>query len=419
MTLLLTLTHAPQAQLQTELPLGETDVVIGREIDCHWVIDDPECIVSGQHCVITSTSEGYCVTDTSTNGLMLNGGATALGRGNSALIGPGTTLGLGDYVISVIAQQIDGEAQGSKEKPAPMPTIDLGLRTSPSTPNPIPGLDDSPQSTPLPVKPPPSAGGLDAGGLFPGEPTHTPAAPPVANLPKGRHVIEPPNIQRRAPPDPQRRQGTPQKPSETVHEHDVAPSMPLSDDLYAAFLCGAGLDPADFPTDDAEAQMKALGQRYRSLVDGLIYMLRARDKQRDGLPVRKTQVGVRDNNPLKTLPGTDRPLAALIRPEGEGFLDPKTAIDQAFRDLALHNLSTWNGLEAALRKLIADMNPERFEQEADTKGWLQRAAAGGRDSTHWQLYKSKYKDLSEAAEQKFLGSVGTEFARVYDSDKRG
>ena len=64
------------------------------------------------------------------------------------------------------------------------------------------------------------------------------------------------------------------------------------------------------------------------------------------------------------------------------------------------------------------MNPERFEKEAEQRGWLQRMAAGGNSATHWQLYKEKYKDMSESAEQKFLGTVGTEFARVYDKDRR-
>ena len=118
----------------------------------------------------------------------------------------------------------------------------------------------------------------------------------------------------------------------------------MSDDaLHRAFFKGLGLDPDEFSDDPPLEQMEALGERFRRLVDGLVYMLRTRDKQKSNLPVRKTQIGASRNNALKVLPGSERAIGSLVRHEGEGFLEPEEAIEQAFRDLAMHNISTWNG----------------------------------------------------------------------------
>ena len=107
MTYVLSLTYAPRAQLQDRMVLGQTDVVIGRNIDCHWVIDDPDCIVSGQHCIVSPSGDGYVVTDWSTNGLIVDGAHEPLGEGKSAELRDGTVLQLGDYVISVAVEAED------------------------------------------------------------------------------------------------------------------------------------------------------------------------------------------------------------------------------------------------------------------------------------------------------------------------
>lgn len=387
MTYTLTLTTAPHAQLQKSMTLKESEVVIGRDIDCHWVIDDPEMLVSGRHCVISKMDEDYVIIDCSTNGLFLDGSPHALGPGNTAALDHGTTLQLGDYVVTVaVERQTLFPAETALEPSAP----------------------------PEPVAPPEaSKNGLGLNQLFPDQPPLTtpektelaPASvsPPVSvSEDSGSHFIPEPDLPR------------PEVSEEALPLPESAPV--LTGDSAAvrdAFFRGLGLDPATHPTQDTEAEMEALGQRFRELVDGLVFMLRSRDQQKSQIPVQKTQIGATRNNALKVLPGTDRAVASLVRHEGEGFLQPEESIKEAFRDLAMHNINTWNGLEAALHKLISDINPDRFEKGIENAGRLEVFASGGRGAMLWKLYKGKYKDLSEVAEQTFLGTVGHAFARAY------
>ena len=53
--------------------LGERGGVIGRMPGCDWVLEDPEGHVSKKHCRIDYVSGRYRITDTSTNGVYLNG----------------------------------------------------------------------------------------------------------------------------------------------------------------------------------------------------------------------------------------------------------------------------------------------------------------------------------------------------------
>ena len=54
-----------------------------------------------------------------------------------------------------------------------------------------------------------------------------------------------------------------------------------------AFYRGLGLDPPTLPQDPA-AEMEALGQRFRLLVEGMMLMLRTRAKEKQNARVAQT-----------------------------------------------------------------------------------------------------------------------------------
>lgn len=93
---------------------GRAGGTIGRSRGCDWTLPDPRYHLSARHASIRHDGAGYTITDTSTNGVFLNGQETALGRERSARLGNGDRLTLADYVIAVA---VEGEAARRLESP--------------------------------------------------------------------------------------------------------------------------------------------------------------------------------------------------------------------------------------------------------------------------------------------------------------
>jgi type VI secretion system protein len=81
---------------------------IGRDEDNDWVLPDPHRYLSGRHCVITYREGEYWITDTSLNGVFINGASSPLGRGSSLPLHDGDRFKIGDYEISAkVAPDLD------------------------------------------------------------------------------------------------------------------------------------------------------------------------------------------------------------------------------------------------------------------------------------------------------------------------
>ncbi len=209
-------------------------------------------------------------------------------------------------------------------------------------------------------------------------------------------------------------------PTATHHAPPIATQAPRQSpgpDLYAAFLRGAGLPPEASPAD-AERAMEDAGRHFRSMVEGLMHLLRARALEKQKVRVAVTVMASANVNPLKTLPTAEDGVAALVRPRGPGYLAPDQAIDGAFRDLADHQVRTWTALQQALRRMIDRFDPAEIEAEMEAAGRMKALLAGGRKSLLWQLYEERYREIAQAAEERFLGEVGADFRDAYEGQTR-
>jgi type VI secretion system protein ImpI len=218
-------------------------------------------------------------------------------------------------------------------------------------------------------------------------------------------------------PEPEPRQPEPDPP--TPVRQDAPQTKPAADaNLHAAFFRGLGLDPSHLPIEGTEDEMEAQGRRYRLLVEGLVHLLRTRAKEKGSVRVAQTVIGSADVNPLKFLATTDDALAALIAPKGAGYLPPEEAINGAFRDLSDHQLRTWTAVQSALRRMIDRFDPAEIEREAEAEGLMKALLSGGRSARLWQLYTDHYRDIARAAEDRFLGEVGSDFRDAYEGNRR-
>jgi type VI secretion system protein len=76
-------------------------VTVGRAPDNDWTLPDPDQLISKKHCAIRSQGGRYTITDTSTNGVYINGSPQPVGNGRSEPLADGDRLQIGEYEILV------------------------------------------------------------------------------------------------------------------------------------------------------------------------------------------------------------------------------------------------------------------------------------------------------------------------------
>ena len=123
-------------------------------------------------------------------------------------------------------------------------------------------------------------------------------------------------------------------------------------------------------------------------------------------------VASRDNNPLKLMSDPQEVLGYLFEtkePAG-GFLDPVTAVNDAFEDLRAHEVALFAAMRAALMGAIQRFDPKTLEPE------LEKGAGSlglNRKAKLWELFAAYQQKLARDAEDDFNKVFGREFMGTY------
>lgn len=427
----LVLEHAPTPQRENQRLYVGGELTIGRGDDADWQIDDPDMFVSRKHCVISDEGGVPTVTDSSSGGLFVDGSSQALGPGNSVSLEHDMRLRFGDFVIRVEMtaeaprttapaprkSPFSFEFEAPEEEPAPKPERpkDLpppfGLRT-----------DNRPTDREeKPARPPRPLDDNDPFALDLAPRRDRASAEKTApERPLSGGYFSTPERQDPEPgPESPGAEGLPPEPApEPVPAPATPREHPPGGDVRNAFFRGLGLDAKRHPSDDAVAEMEDLGRRFRALADGLVHLLRTRAQEKQKVRVAQTIIGSANVNPLKFAVSTDDAVQSLLSPRGDGYLAPDEAINEAYRDLADHQVRTWSALQTALRRMIDRFDPEELESELEEAGRLETLLAGGRSAKLWQLYEERYREIAQSAEERFLGEVGGDFRDAYEEKRR-
>ncbi|TLP61924.1 MULTISPECIES: type VI secretion system-associated FHA domain protein TagH [Pseudomonas] len=413
-------------------------ITVGRAADNDWVLPDPERLVSSKHCVIQFKDGRYYLTDNSTNGVELVNAGIRLRRGNSEPLMDGEVIRIGEYEIQARIDAGRSIALGGQPEAQSFEALmanQVAAPITPSTPisgapaaflqgasnhDTLPDLFDflGPSSLPpasqadhvpaqqhdfrppAPVAPPPAV--PTAPGVIPADwnlfdETPAPAPAPVVPPP----VVEPVPAPVAAAPVPP----------------GAAPPAPAanSDALLQAFLRGAGIEHLRIDAVDAAAQMQAIGQSYRLMVEGLIDVLRARSSLKGEFRMQQTSIAPVQNNPLKFAPNADEALLLLLRHGNQAFMAPDRAVRDSFDDLRAHQLAVMAGVEAALKHLLSRFEPARLEQRLAPAAGLTKLFGGSRQAHCWQQFTALYGQISREAEDDFQDLFGREFSRAYEA----
>jgi len=244
-----------------------------------------------------------------------------------------------------------------------------------------------------------------------------PAAPPPAQPPRAP-VSAPPSAhgahgaQSPAPPGARVAQ-TSAPPSTRAMPQPQAPraSSPSANTTFdwEAFLRAAGVDASRVPPETAAV----MGDILRSVVQGLIEVLRARSEIKTEFRMAVTQVKVSENNPLKFAANAEDALGNLLGRRNPAYLPPKEAFDDALNDVRFHQLAMLAGVRAGFENLMNRFDPVQLQEIFDRQG-KRGGLFGGGKGNHWERYTERYQEMTADRDETFRRLFGEEFARAYE-----
>ncbi len=259
---------------------------------------------------------------------------------------------------------------------------------------------------PPPPPPPPAPAPVEA---------QSPPTPPQAAIEPPVEAAPPPPAEPPVEPEPE--------PKPVAVQPVAAPSIPAapssssSDELFKAFLEGAGVpDVAGHQPLDAEA-MRRLGRLMRAFTDGTIELLSSRAMLKREVRAEITMIVDEENNPFKILPNGRAVLMQMFGARMPGFLAPEAAVHDALGDLQSHQLGMVAGMRAALLTLLKRFDPATMNSTTPHDGSLgEKLLPGGREARLWRQLQQLHAETTEAVEDDFQAVFGRAFQQAYDKE---
>ena len=365
-------------------------LTIGRGAECDWVLNDPDRALSKQHCVISRASDGFVLTDTSTNGVFVNGARLPLGRGQAVPLSDGHLLTLGPYRIRVSVHMNAPDVEAALP-PALAPAPEAWIGTVPQAGF---GAGRAPVQAAWGGPPDPQA--LGATGLvtangadaFSALAQNSESASPLATvirMPVAKAVLP---LDWNAPGS-----GT----ADVINP--LGPLKPIpapvpaaaSSSLLDAFMEGAGLPPESLGGADPRAAFHEFGRMLRASILGLRDLLATRKLAKAELRVPATTVKASGNNALKLSPDAERALLAIAGQPLPGFLPGADAIEEGLRDVKAHELALVATVSLLLSEISTQLDPEAIKAKVGG-GWDLLSAS--RRARCWDEYEAAFGALA-------------------------
>lgn len=220
------------------------------------------------------------------------------------------------------------------------------------------------------------------------------------------------------PPPPSQRPLSPTPPSRAAAQQGATTNSSGAHFDWEGFLRACNVDPARVPPETAAM----LGNIMRSVVQGLIEVLRARSEIKTEFRMPVTQVKVSENNPLKFAANAEDALGNLLGRRNSAYLPPQEAFDDAFNDVRFHQLAMLAGVRAGFDNLMNRFDPAQLQEGFERQGKRGLFGGGGK-ATYWERYAERFEEMSKDRDETFRRLFGEEFARAYEQQlsvlKRG
>lgn len=381
---------------------------IGRLADNDWVFADP--YVSGRHALIRFVQGKYFIEDTSTNGVFINSPENRLARDQSHQLKNGDVIFIDAYRIRVVLEQ---DVKAKKDDPFAL----LKKRDGK-------GVEPRDETQAMPARPQP-------------KPQSQPEEDRTASLMMGRAAaaadeedddggtqwmpLTDMSLQASSPPP---RAKAPQEnaPARDVKSHARPPvqeerraparSTPESepDANLEALLAAAGIEGLAATPQAAQT----LGEVLRVAVGGVMDALRARERMKDELRMRRTTFKALDNNPLKVSVNEDDALHNLFVKRNAAYLEPAEAFEEALCDVRDHQSALVSAMRIAFEAMLAQFDPDRLQDEFDRRAKIGSIIGVPAKLRYWDLYRDRYGEMLKEGDASFRKLYGEDFARAYE-----
>ena len=201
---------------------------------------------------------------------------------------------------------------------------------------------------------------------------------------------------------------TPVAPPATPHVQSAG----ANDEASRAFLKAVGAEEVNVSDAELTPTMSRLGHVFRIMIHGMREILMTRTSIKSEFRIEQTMIGAGGNNPLKFSISPEQAVEALVRPNTKGYLDAIDAAEQALKDIKAHEIAMVTGMEAALKGVLAKLDPTVLEEKIETGGALGNILKG-KKARYWEVYEKMYAEISDQAENDFHELFSREFARAY------
>lgn len=372
---------SPEQQPTAELQEGSLS--IGRAPGNGWVLNDPRKFISNRHCHVEARSDGFYLTDTSSNGVFLNHPGNRLPAREPARIADGDRLLTGDFEIElrieqalpVTESQVAEKAKWRKDRGAT-------------------GAKGTPGAGSAPVTP---AGPLEKTSRQEASAGERGTSAPSAS-------------------------GSVRSPATAVDEARRADEAdargPERDQPLEAFLEGAGVGGFAVPGDQQGRFLYHAGRLFRELIAGVIDALRARSLVKGEMRFDQTMLRPIENNPLKFSIDFEGTLKIMLTEKRGGCLNPVDAVREAGSDLVTHNLAMAAAQQEVLGKLLRRFDPAEIELMDESQGILQEILPATKKARYWDEYKNLYERLRREMEDEGGQLLSREYTRAYEEQVR-
>lgn len=183
-------------------------------------------------------------------------------------------------------------------------------------------------------------------------------------------------------------------------------------DMARDFLDALGASDIAIKDEDLPRTMTRMGRVMKTLITGLREILMTRTSIKSEFRIEQTMISAGGNNPLKFSITPEQAIEAMVRPTTKGYLTPETAAEEALEDIKAHEVAMVTGMEAALKGVLARLDPQKLTEQIETRGGL-GGLLGSKKAKYWDVYEKLYSEISEQAEYDFHELFAREFSRAY------
>ncbi|WP_370285657.1 type VI secretion system-associated FHA domain protein TagH [Phaeobacter sp. B1627] len=189
-------------------------------------------------------------------------------------------------------------------------------------------------------------------------------------------------------------------------------TLPSDGSDVRAFVDALAVEDLEISAEDQTPVMERMGRVMRIFIIGLREILMTRTSIKSEFRIEQTMISAGGNNPLKFSISPEQAIESMIKPRARGYLDAETAAEEALRDIKAHEIAMVTGMEAALKGVLAKLDPKLLEAQIEKRGGL-GGILRNKKAQYWDVYENHYAEISDQAENEFHDLFSREFARAY------